>query len=104
MTVAVLPRCGVDLVHIGTLADLVNGGSPTFAATCWTDPTGAPRILLHGPASARAQALGIGQFAVSLSEDMDYAIAFVIAHAATDDRQSEHETPTHTEVDDGQGS
>ena len=69
-----------------------------------TDPTGAPRILLHGPASARAQALGIGQFAVSLSEDMDYAIAFVIAHAATDDRQSEHETPTHTEVDDGQGS
>ncbi|MCG7321349.1 holo-ACP synthase [Arsenicicoccus bolidensis] len=147
MTLTAAPRCGVDLVHIGTVADLINGGSPTFATTCWTetelsecggaprrlasrwaakeavmkslaqgigqlaptdievrtDTAGVPHILLHGPALARAQALGIGQFAVSLSEDADYAIAFVIAHAAADDRQPVHNTPTYTEVDDGQG-
>lgn len=148
MTVTVVPRCGVDLVHIGTLADLVDSGSPTFATTCWTeselsecagaprrlasrwaakeavmkalglgigqmaptdievrtDPGGAPRITLHGPAAARARALGVNQVAVSLSEDADYAIAFVVALTAADDPQPAHHTPTHMEVDDGQGS
>lgn len=148
MTLASIHRCGVDLVHIGSLTDMVASGSPTFATTCWTkaelaecrgaprrlatrwaakeavmkaltqgigelaptdievqtDSYGAPHILLHGPAAARAQALGIDEFAVSLSDDADYAIAFVIANAAADVRQLNHNTPTDTEVDDGQGS
>lgn len=147
MTRTTAPRCGVDLVHIGTVADLVAGGSPTFPNTCWTeaelqecggaarrlasrwaakeavmkalgqgigqlaptdiemrtDPSGAPHVRLHGPAATRALALGVDQFAVSLSEDMDYAIAFVVAQPSGCSQPGQH-SPTHPEVDDGQGS
>lgn len=51
----------------------------------WTDvevtrlANGQPRLLLHGPAHTRAQALGLSQWALSLSHDREYAIAMVVA-------------------------
>lgn len=42
------------------------------------DPTGAPRLQLHGAAAQRAETLGVRHTHVSLSDERDYAIAFVI--------------------------
>jgi holo-[acyl-carrier protein] synthase len=42
-------------------------------------PSGAPGILLHGRAKARAQRLGVVEIALSLSHSQEYAVAFVVA-------------------------
>jgi holo-[acyl-carrier protein] synthase len=38
-------------------------------------PTGAPSVRLHGRAKARADQLGMGRIAVSISHEGDYAVA-----------------------------
>ena len=38
-------------------------------------PTGAPSVRLHGRARARAEQLGMGRIAVSISHEGDYAVA-----------------------------
>jgi holo-[acyl-carrier protein] synthase len=38
-------------------------------------PTGQPAIRLHGRAAARAEQLGMGRIAVSISHEADYAVA-----------------------------
>jgi hypothetical protein len=38
-------------------------------------PTGAPSVRLHGRAATRAQQLGMGRIAVSISHEGDYAVA-----------------------------
>ncbi len=43
------------------------------------DPRGRPLIYLHGRAQARAAALGLSGFRVSLSHDREMAIAMVVA-------------------------
>ena len=42
-------------------------------------PTGAPAVNLEGRALARATELGISNWSISLSDDGDYALAFVTA-------------------------
>jgi holo-[acyl-carrier protein] synthase len=47
----------------------------------WTEieiqrlPTGAPQVKLHGRAARRAEQLGMGRIAVSISHEGDYAVA-----------------------------
>ena len=41
----------------------------------------APTIKLHGTALARAERLGIGHLAVSLSHSQEYAVAFVVGES-----------------------
>jgi holo-[acyl-carrier protein] synthase len=41
-------------------------------------PTGQPAVRLHGRAAARAEQLGMGRIAVSITHESDYAVA--IAH------------------------
>jgi len=43
------------------------------------DPLGKPLVTLHGRASARAAAIGLSHFAISLSHAHDYAVAMVVA-------------------------
>jgi len=43
------------------------------------DTRGKPLIHLHGRAKARAEELGLSNFAVSLSHSREFAIAFVVA-------------------------
>jgi holo-[acyl-carrier protein] synthase len=43
------------------------------------DPLGKPLVRLHGRARARATAIGLSLFAVSLSHSRDYAVAMVVA-------------------------
>lgn len=56
-----------------------------FGEVCWTeievlnDAQGAPHLHLSGQALARAQALGLTEWAVSLSHTAHYATAFVLA-------------------------
>jgi holo-[acyl-carrier protein] synthase len=38
-------------------------------------PTGQPAVRLHGRAAARAEQLGMGRIAVSISHESDYAVA-----------------------------
>jgi len=38
-------------------------------------PTGAPSVVLHGRAKTRAEQLGMGRVAVSISHEGDYAVA-----------------------------
>ncbi len=42
------------------------------------DDNGQPILLLHGGAAARARALGLAQWALSLAHERDTAIAFVV--------------------------
>lgn len=42
-------------------------------------PSGAPSILLHGRAKARAERLGVVEISVSMSDSQDNAVAFVVA-------------------------
>ena len=42
-------------------------------------PTGAPALNLEGRALARATELGISTWSISISDDGDYALAFVTA-------------------------
>ena len=41
-------------------------------------PSGAPGILLHGRAKARADRLGVLEISVSMSDSRDNAVAFVV--------------------------
>ena len=43
---------------------------------------GKPLVFLHGRARERAQRLGIGELAISLSHTKDYAVASVVGDAA----------------------
>ena len=43
------------------------------------DERGKPLVCLHGRAKARAEELGLSEFAVSLSHSRDYAVALVVA-------------------------
>jgi holo-[acyl-carrier protein] synthase len=43
------------------------------------DPLGKPLVTLHGRAQARAEAIGLSHFAISLSHSRDYAVAMVVA-------------------------
>jgi holo-[acyl-carrier protein] synthase len=43
------------------------------------DPRGKPMIRLHGRAAQLADELGLTQWAVSLSHEREYAVAFVVA-------------------------
>src|SRR5581483_2271937 len=43
------------------------------------DPLGKPVVRLHGRARARAESVGLVQFAISLSHSRDYAVAMVVA-------------------------
>jgi holo-[acyl-carrier protein] synthase len=43
------------------------------------DPLGKPLVRLHGRAKARAAAIGLSHFAVSLSHSRDFAVAMVVA-------------------------
>ncbi|MBI3968532.1 MAG: holo-ACP synthase [Chloroflexi bacterium] len=44
-----------------------------------SDPRGKPLVELHGRARARANELGLREFALSLTHSRDLAIAFVVA-------------------------
>ena len=43
------------------------------------DGNGKPHVHLHGRAAARAEALGLNEWAVSLAHEREYALAFVVA-------------------------
>ena len=43
------------------------------------DARGKPLVHLHGQAQDRAEALGLEEFAISLSHSREYAVAFVVA-------------------------
>ena len=43
------------------------------------DSRGKPLVRLHGRAKRRARALGLDEFAISLSHSRRYAVAFVVA-------------------------
>jgi len=43
------------------------------------DRLGKPLVILHGRALARAQVLGLREFAISLSHSQEYAVASVVA-------------------------
>ena len=59
----VMARDGVGFLEVETLRDL----------------RGKPVVVLSGRAAARAQELGLSEWAVSLSHEREYAIAFVVA-------------------------
>ena len=42
------------------------------------EPSGQPRVHLYGKAQDKADKLGLGKLAISLSHSREYAIAFVI--------------------------
>ena len=44
-----------------------------------SDRRGKPTVTLYGKALARAEALGLGEWAISLSHSDDQALAFVVA-------------------------
>ncbi len=52
------------------------------------DDRRAPRLLLSGNAAALARALGLSEWAISLSHTNDLAIAFVVAIDATDETEN----------------
>ena len=45
------------------------------------DPSGKPLVYLHGKAQSQADALKLGNMAISLSHSREYAIALVIGEA-----------------------
>ena len=55
-----------------------------------SDLRGKPLVHLHGHAAQRAAALGLTEFAISLSHSHDYGVAFVVAdHLAPASRNQE---------------
>lgn len=46
------------------------------------DALGKPGLALSGAAQARARALGVGESLLTLSDEKDYAVAFVVLLAA----------------------
>ena len=55
------------------------GGIGWQDAETLSDPLGKPEVILHGRALARARALGLDQWAISLSHSDEMAIAMVVA-------------------------
>jgi holo-[acyl-carrier protein] synthase len=55
------------------------GGIAWHEAEVLSDPLGKPEVHLHGSAAERARALGLNQWAVSLSHSDDNGIAMVVA-------------------------
>ena len=49
-------------------------------------PTGQPAVRLHGRAAARAEQLGMGRVAVSISHESDYAVAIAFGVRAAGGR------------------
>ncbi len=49
-------------------------------------PTGQPAVRLHGRAAARAEQLGMGRVAVSISHESDYAVAIAFGIRTTGGR------------------
>ena len=45
-------------------------------------PSGAPSILLHGRAKARAERLGVQEISLSMSHSREYAVAFVVSQCS----------------------
>ena len=45
------------------------------------EPSGKPVVCLYGKAQDKADSLGLGKLAISLSHSRDYAIAFVVSEA-----------------------
>ena len=43
------------------------------------EPSGKPVVRLYGKAQAKADSLGMGELAISLSDSKKYAVAFVVA-------------------------
>jgi holo-[acyl-carrier protein] synthase len=58
----------------------------------WTEieierlPTGAPSVRLHGRAARRAEQLGMGRIAVSISHEAEYAVAIAFGIRTTGGR------------------
>ena len=58
----------------------------------WTEieierlPTGAPSVKLHGRAARRAEQLGMGRIAVSISHEAEYAVAIAFGIRTTGGR------------------
>ena len=77
---AVAKLLGIGLRGLG-------GGERTTDALAWTeievlpDPHGRPALTLYGRAAERAQALGLGAIALSLSHTREHAIASAVAQA-----------------------
>ena len=42
------------------------------------EPSGQPSVHLYGKAQVRADSLGLGKLAISLSDSKEYAVAFVV--------------------------
>ncbi|MFI0777927.1 holo-ACP synthase [Streptomyces sp. NPDC021212] len=57
------------------------GGLRWTDAEVWTEPSGRPRLSVHGTVAARAAELGVRAWHVSLSHDAGVASAVVIAEA-----------------------
>ena len=55
------------------------GGIAWHEAEVLSDPLGKPEVYLHGSAAERAHALGLDQWAISLSHSDDNGIAMVVA-------------------------
>ena len=55
------------------------GGISWHEAEVLSDPLGKPEVYLHGSAAERARALGLDQWAISLSHSDDNGIAMVVA-------------------------
>lgn len=49
-------------------------------------PTGQPAVRLHGRAQARAEQLGMGRIAVTISHEADYAVAMAVGVRTTGGR------------------
>ena len=49
-------------------------------------PTGQPAVRLHGRAAARAEQLGMGRIAVSITHEADYAVAMAFGVRTTGGR------------------
>jgi len=49
-----------------------------------SNPDGKPLVYLHGGAQKKAEELGLGELAISLSHSRDYAIASVIGGSIED--------------------
>jgi len=55
------------------------GGISWLDAEVRADPLGKPEVFLYGRARTRAESLGVGVWAVSLSHTGEHAIAMVVA-------------------------
>ena len=54
-------------------------GVPFHDVEILPDGNGQPHVHLHGEAASRAGALGLTDWAVSLTHEREYAVAFVVA-------------------------